>query len=289
MSTETRKNLIIRTISGIVFIAATFAAIFLHPFVYMAVFGFFLFCAMHEYLRITIGKGKVALKAAAIVSGLSAFLCISAFVAELYADIDIYPVGVFFGCAGLMSFLALPVINLFEKHYNGLGNAWASLLYIALPFCLMGYFYSFNYATLHGWHLASILILLWAGDVGAYCIGTMFGQGAKGHKLMPSISPKKSWEGVFGGALMTLIAGLILFKCGVIWGTFNVNVWFTLLYCIVIFAAGVFGDLAESQLKRNFGVKDSGSIMPGHGGFLDRFDSALLALPVAFAMHILIS
>ncbi len=289
--TDKKKELIVRTISGVVFSVATLAAIFLHPLAYIALFGFFLFCSMKEYLDITIGKGSAALKAAALTTGLSAFL----FSGFIFSDMLVYTgdlVITISAIAGMLAFLSLPVINLFEKGCNGLEHAWAVQLYVALPFCLTTLLYACGKSTIpYGWPLAALMILLWAGDVGAYCIGTALGQGPKGHRLMPSVSPKKSWEGVIGGAVFALAAGIILWRCGVLFGSPSDKTgWLSaVIYSLAVFAAGVLGDLVESRLKRKSGVKDSGSIMPGHGGFLDRFDGALLAVPVALVLYFIIS
>jgi phosphatidate cytidylyltransferase len=124
----------------------------------------------------------------------------------------------------------------------------------------------------------ALFIFLWSNDVGAYCFGMMFGRKGK-HKLFERISPKKSWEGFFGGIIVSLLAALVLSS---VWGEryiFNQIHWFAL--ALIVSLSGSFGDLAESMLKRSAGVKDSGKIMPGHGGILDRFDSALFAFPFA--------
>ena len=120
------------------------------------------------------------------------------------------------------------------------------------------------------------MIIIWSSDVGAYLFGMAFGQ-KHGHKLFPSISPKKSWEGYFGGLALSLAAGWCV-------GYFSMvdYPWYhCLILALLVNISSTIGDLVESQLKRNFGVKDAGSIMPGHGGLLDRFDGALLAFPVS--------
>lgn len=139
--------------------------------------------------------------------------------------------------------------------------------------------------------LMSLFIIMWAGDVGAYCIGTLFGQGPHGHKLAPKISPKKSWEGVIGGMVFAIAATFVLNSIG--WfdsiriSNTTVRIICYVLFAIIFYAAAICGDLLESVIKRRAGVKDSGHIMPGHGGFLDRFDSFLTAIPVAFIMMLL--
>jgi phosphatidate cytidylyltransferase len=174
-------------------------------------------------------------------------------------------------------------------------NNWAytmlSQLYIALPFSLLNVL-AFN-ATPDG-QIAfntllplSVFIFLWVNDSGAYCVGSLLGC----HKLFPRISPGKSWEGSIGGALFVLLAAFAIgwldnmqvadldhalpFSRGML----SIPEWAGLGLTVVVF--GTWGDLVESLFKRTLGIKDSGSILPGHGGMLDRFDSSLLAIPAA--------
>ena len=150
-----------------------------------------------------------------------------------------------------------------------------SIVYIALPFALTGLIVFSPEGDFDGRVLLAVMIIIWSSDVGAYLSGMAFGQ-KHGHKLFPSISPKKTWEGYFGGLVLALAAGWCI-------GYFSL-VDFPWYHClalaVLINVTSTVGDLVESQLKRNFGVKDAGRIMPGHGGLLDRFDGALLAFPV---------
>ena len=153
-----------------------------------------------------------------------------------------------------------------------------SIVYIALPFALTGLIVFSPEGGFDGRVLLAVMIIIWSSDVGAYLSGMAFGQ-KHGHKLFPSISPKKTWEGYFGGLVLALAAGWCV-------GHFSL-VDFPWYHCMALAAlvnvTSTIGDLVESQLKRNFGVKDAGRIMPGHGGLLDRFDGrfdgALLAFP----------
>ena len=123
----------------------------------------------------------------------------------------------------------------------------------------------------------SIYVFLWVNDTGAYCTGSLLGR----HKLFPRISPGKSWEGSIGGGLLVLaVAALIGWyenQSGA--STMNILEWMGLGLVVVFF--GTWGDLVESLFKRTLGIKDSGDILPGHGGMLDRFDSSLMAIPAA--------
>jgi phosphatidate cytidylyltransferase len=121
--------------------------------------------------------------------------------------------------------------------------------------------------------IIGFFILIWANDTGAYLTGMSFGR----HKLMERISPKKTWEGFFGGIIIaSLIAWLLSGWLGVV----DKIHW--IIISVIVSIAGTYGDLVESMLKRSTGVKDSGTIMPGHGGFLDRFDSAIISFPLVY-------
>ncbi len=122
----------------------------------------------------------------------------------------------------------------------------------------------------------AIFIFLWTNDTGAYCCGSLLHKYLPA-KLFPSISPNKSWIGSVGGGVLCLVAGVIMWHCT---GTWTLPVW--LGFGLVVCVAGTLGDLVESQLIRLFGIKDCGKLLPGHGGILDRFDSALLAIPATF-------
>ena len=126
----------------------------------------------------------------------------------------------------------------------------------------------------------SIFIFNWVNDTGAYCTGVLFGK----HRLFERISPKKSWEGSIGGAVFCVIAAFVMAH---FFPFLSLGVWVGLGLVIVVF--GTWGDLTESLLKRTLGIKDSGNILPGHGGMLDRFDSSLMAIPAAVVYFYIIS
>jgi phosphatidate cytidylyltransferase len=166
-----------------------------------------------------------------------------------------------------------------EKPFAMIAAVLTGTVYVALPFSLLA-----ELALSNGNYdyriVLSLFIMLWSNDVGAYCFGLMFGRGGK-HKLFERLSPKKSWEGFWGGLIAALSAGAVLHSAWDDRYSFGLFHW--LMLSAVVSIAAVFGDLAESMLKRSAGIKDSGHIMPGHGGILDRFDGALLAFPCAMA------
>lgn len=158
--------------------------------------------------------------------------------------------------------------------------AFAAQIYIALPFSLLPMI-SVHYDTAAGgitydWiYPLSVFIFLWMSDTGAYIVGSLLGRYIP-YKLFPRISPNKSWVGSTGGALLTLAAAAVIWNFA---GGLSLLQWLGLGLVVTIF--GTWGDLVESLIKRQLGIKDSGKILPGHGGLLDRFDSALLAIPAA--------
>ena len=185
----------------------------------------------------------------------------------------------------LISIIYLLVSELYFDRSDTIQN-WAMALmaqfYIALPFA------SFNTlcfistpvgVSFYYWYALSVFIFLWASDSGAYLIGSWLGK----HRLFPRISPKKSWEGSIGGGIVAIIVSQVI--AAFIPFAENLTsmlchlLWAGLAMIVVVF--GTWGDLVESLLKRKLGIKDSGNILPGHGGMLDRFDSSLLAIPAA--------
>lgn len=183
--------------------------------------------------------------------------------------------------------IAILVVQLYAKKSNPAGN-WAfsfmSQVYVALPFALLnviaciipnaGSNSTYSYIL-----PLSLFIFTWINDTGAYCVGVTLGK----HRLFERISPKKSWEGSIGGAIFCIIAAVILAHFFPI-----LNSWEWIGFALVIVVFGTWGDLCESLIKRHWGIKDSGKILPGHGGMLDRFDSTLLAVPAVLVYLLLV-
>ncbi len=181
----------------------------------------------------------------------------------------------------LLMALPLPVIilaisELYKKSeypFINIGHTLLGVLYIALPLSLSNYIV---YSELHNQEynyqvLMAVLFLIWTNDSGAYLVGSMIGK----HKLFPRISPKKTWEGSIGGGVSAVLLSLLISQYVPEIGLLH---WVAIAIITVVF--GTFGDLTESMLKRNANIKDSGNILPGHGGILDRFDSLLMAAPM---------
>lgn len=287
------KEFAVRTISGVVFTALTLASLIIvphNPLPFLILFSFYLVRTDYEYLRLTMGKGKVVLKIISMVAALSLFLALALILC--FDDEASFSVFILMGL--LLLVIAIPVVDLLEGEKFYMSFSLSSLLYLALPFSLLSgvsaIAVQMSYSEagsffFDGRAIASLLIVMWMGDVGAYCIGTAFGQGERGHKLMPSVSPKKSWEGVYGAVALSVVTAVVLRAFNLLFPLFPY--WVSALFGLVVCVFSVLGDLVESKIKRHFQKKDAGRIMPGHGGLLDRFDSGLLAWPAAFLFHLI--
>ncbi len=266
------KNTWVRTISGIVFLAIMVAGFLIHPWIFAALHVFIIICMMAEFYRMAMDKRFKVPRILGILMGVGIY--IAAFLVFGYKVpgrlIALY----------VIPLLAVMVSILYVKDKTGfkdLAFLFMGIFYIAPPVAAANVLVFAKDGTFNGLLLLSFFCIIWASDVGAYVFGHLFGE--RGKKLFPSVSPKKSWAGFWGGLVLAIAAGVIVHYCGI----FN----FSLLHCIaisvVLDVAGVYGDLFESQWKRVLGYKDSGTIIPGHGGMLDRFDSALFAIPGGLA------
>ncbi len=179
--------------------------------------------------------------------------------------------------AGLMIWVAISgflLLYQFSGHWS-LVKRWFHLILgcLALWICVHALVFVHRHFDQGGWILLYLLTLVWVADVGAYFSGRRFGK----HKLAPGISPGKTWEGVFGGLVCNLVWMLIVYQLSHGWG---LELWQFIFIGLVTSAMSVAGDLYQSILKREAGVKDSGKLLPGHGGVLDRIDSVIAAAPV---------
>jgi phosphatidate cytidylyltransferase len=233
---------------------------------------------MIEFFNMTIPKGHKLQKIISIFIGLSGLLIIH--VNNFFNDsyiilpcIDILVILV------VCLFTVIPIVELYkksEKPVHNISLLILPILYVAVPFVLMNIFKGGD-EFVGKLYILAFFILIWTNDVGAYCFGILFGQHGR-HKLFPRISPKKTWEGFIGGIITTVIAGILISK--LMFDDKNMHHW--IIIAVIASVFGTFGDLAESMMKRSAGLKDSGKIMPGHGGILDRFDAVLLSFPIIF-------
>jgi phosphatidate cytidylyltransferase len=267
-----------RTLTAVWIVIFILGGFWLHPVSFFITGLLIVVGSMHEYFLMIKNTGVHAQMVPGIFAGASVYI-ISTLIASGLIISDYY-----------LLLILLPVILMIielyrkqEKPFDSIAHTFFAIIYIAVPFSLFP-FSAFSRTGLdsllnHGEIVFSpgivigFLLLLWAYDTGAYLTGITLGR----HRLMERISPKKSWEGFFGGlAISVAIAWLLSGWLGVV-GTSG---W--IIISLIISIAGTYGDLTESMLKRSMGVKDSGSVMPGHGGFLDRFDSALISFPLVY-------
>ena len=264
------NNFVKRTLSGIGFAAIMLAAFLTGKYIFGAVMLFCLIVMMWEFLQMTCGKDYRYSQILSILAGATLFT-----LTYLYKGFN------FPGRLVILAFVPVFILminSLYLKdksRFDKFANLYAALIYIAVPWSLLN-FAVFNAAgEFNGMLLLCFFCIIWGTDVGAYMFGITLGQ-KYGKKLFPSISPKKSWIGFWGGLLTAIGVAVALHYAGFF--------CFDLIHCIFMGAllcvAGVYGDLIESQWKRHYNVKDSGNINPGHGGLLDRFDSALIAIPI---------
>lgn len=183
--------------------------------------------------------------------------------------------------AYLAYFVIRMVIQLYDRSDNAitsLSHSFMGQLYVTMPLSLLNVIY-FDFAP----HmLLAIFIMIWLNDTGAFCVGSLIGK----HKLFERISPNKSWEGFWGGLAFCVVAG-ILFSTAFSSYFYGLNLAEWILLGIVVSIFSTWGDLCESLIKRTMHVKDSGHIIPGHGGLLDRIDSLLLVVPASIIFLIL--
>ena len=267
------NNFAIRTVSGVVFIILLLSGVVLHPLGFAALTLAIIITGMYEFYSMFPAVRSGLLKTLGYLTGMALFLMFFALGFGWLASPKIFLAMVF-------PVAAIFVAELYAKSDTPVAEIATVLLgavYVALPFALMNMLV-FRENIYDYRPLLSFFIFLWTNDVGAYCFGMLFGRHGR-HKLFERISPKKSWEGFFGGLAAAAGAAFVL---SAVWGErYGAALTHWIALAIIISLAGTFGDLAESMFKRSAGIKDSGKIMPGHGGMLDRFDGALLAFPCA--------
>jgi len=261
------NNFVKRTISGGIFVAIVVTSILLSPYTFAVVFAVFTALAAHEFHKLTNKPVDIQVnKTVALIGALLLFVCSFVYASGKFQ----YPVYSFYG----LYIVAVFIAELYRKKQNPVNNLAYFILgqiFIALPFSLLSYIlYVSDYQPII---LLAVFISIWVNDTGAYVTGMLLGK----HKLFERISPKKTWEGFIGGAVFALISGFVF---SLFIPELNLLQWFIFSEIIVIF--GTFGDLTESLMKRTENVKDTGNIIPGHGGLLDRFDSMLMSAPVIF-------
>lgn len=262
------NNTLKRSLSGILFLAIVLGGLLVDKYLYAVLFTFMTAGMLHEFFRMTMGDRYRASQYLAMAAG--AILFILSFL--VYAQL--MPMRLI--CLGILPILAIMILSLYARdksQFRLFSNIYAGLFYIAIPLALSNLIVFDREGHFSGLLMVCFFCIIWASDVGAYCFGLLFGK--NGRKLFPSVSPKKSWAGFWGGLLCAVLAAVILRLTGL----FSFPYLHCIILAVVMDVAGVYGDLFESQWKRVYDLKDSGDIIPGHGGLLDRFDSTLFAIP----------
>lgn len=275
------KNLTVRTMSGIVLAAVMLGAILWSQWSFGALLLVLLVVGMREFYALAEGCGSHPQRLIGLAAGVTLFALNFALVSDDVRVLDA-SASRLYACGLAFLLLLLPVMficELYRRRENpaaSIGTTLAGVAYVALPLSLLCYVPLLATERWEPWVLLFYIFIIWANDVCAYLVGMSIGR----RPLFERLSPKKSWEGFFGGlagaAAMGFVAAHVL---GHAW-------WTWVLLALVAAVTGVLGDLAESMFKRAAGVKDSGSLIPGHGGVLDRFDAVLLSAPFVFVyMH----
>lgn len=271
------RNFIVRTITAVFFVAAIVTC-FLRPEAMAFLFAVVTGLTIWEFTGLVNEREHVAInRLICTVAGVYFFLAMMGYNSGITSS------GVFIPY--LISIIYLLIAELYLKQEDPVSN-WAytmmSQLYIALPFSLLNVlaFRAVGDGICYTYLMPlSVFVFLWINDTGAYLCGSLLGK----HKLFPRISPGKSWEGSVGGGILVMAIAVLVWHLTEQYGVNDLQLsaaeWAGLGLTVVVF--GTWGDLVESLFKRTLGIKDSGHILPGHGGMLDRFDSSLLAIPAA--------
>jgi len=271
------NNTVTRSLSGICFLAIVIGGLLLNKYLFAALITFMMVTMLYEFYRMTMGELFPRTRALAITLGCCSFLSLF-FVMAFRLDIRLV------GFSAIL-LLVLMVSTLMVKdkgEFKLFAFLYTGLMYIAVPLTLSNFVVFDQAGQFNGRPMLAFFIIIWASDVGAYCIGMLLGKYSK--KLFPSVSPKKTWAGFWGGLVFAVLAGLIL-----VWTGLWTYPWYhAVILSLIMHVAGVFGDLFESQWKRVCDIKDSGNIIPGHGGMMDRFDSALFAIPAGVIYLVII-
>jgi len=268
------NNFIVRTITGIFFVAAIVVS-FMNPTAMVFLFAIVTGMTVWEFCGLVNERPYVRINQfISTVAAVYLFLAMAGYNSGLTPSTVFIPY--------VVSIIYMLVAELYLKEKDPINN-WAFTmlpqLYIALPFSMLNVLAFPENGSYSPVMPLAVFIFLWMNDTGAYCCGSLLGR----HKLFPRISPGKTWEGSIGGGLLVVGVALLVWHLlrSSAFGPSGLSAleWAGLGLVVVVF--GTWGDLVESLFKRTLGIKDSGNVLPGHGGMLDRFDSSLLAIPAA--------
>ena len=256
-----------RAISGAVYIALLVFCTLFSTITFHILFTVFMCLSIYEFSKMTNYKSYYLFSIGGILISILFFLS------------QLPPINLIYLALGCVVFNTLLLFNLFKnisfhKYHKTYSHFF---LYITLPFILL--LSSPNFINPAKYEIVlALFIMIWCNDTFAYLVGKSIGK----HKLLESVSPKKTIEGFIGGVIFTLLASVIISR---FYTFFNVTLW--IVSALIISVFGTLGDLVESKFKREAGIKDSGNIMPGHGGILDRLDSVIFVIPFLYLLYLI--
>lgn len=273
------SNLIKRALSGIIYVALIVGAVILGGWWFIGLFCFFSIVALNEFYGLSNGSTGGENVTTLIIDLTGGFIltfglcCINI---ELLSPLTTRVLGGTFFTIYLLYLVVRLVTQLYGREQSPLTNlaySYMGQMYIALPLGLMSMYYTIADGSAL---LLAMFVMIWLSDTGAFLVGSAIGR----HKLFPRISPGKTWEGFAGGCLFAIGSAFVFKYCfPTYYSSITIEGLCGLGLVVALFAT--WGDLVESLIKRTLGVKDSGHIMPGHGGILDRIDSLLLVIPAS--------
>ena len=282
------KNLVTRALSGAVYVALICAAVLLGGWWFIALFSLFAVLALNEFYGLSNGPEGGENTPTLIIDVVGGLVLIVGLVCvnidSLMPPLAIRLLGGTFLTLYLLYLVIRLVAQIYTREQSPLTNlafSYMGQMYIALPLGLMAMYYTFADGPCL---LLAMFIMIWLSDTGAYLVGSMIGR----HKMIPRVSPGKTWEGFAGGVLFAIGSAFVFKYCfPCCYSSISIVALCGMGLVVSLFAT--WGDLVESLIKRTLGVKDSGSIMPGHGGILDRIDSLLLVIPASLIYLITIN
>ncbi|MBN2637783.1 MAG: phosphatidate cytidylyltransferase [Bacteroidales bacterium] len=261
------NNFLIRTFTGVVFALLVLGSIVISPWAFFVLMGIFSLIGLHEFYPI-FTKGQKGTLLYYVLGALT--YVVVAFSLVSYIDFS----NVLLIVLGFFLVMAAELFRTGEHSWKRIGAVIVGIVYVSIPFGMMNSFFFLKSADIAiPWVLLALFILVWVNDVFAYLAGSTFGK----HKLFEEISPKKTWEGTLSGIVFTLLFSWLFSML-----SDNLNLLEWLGFGLIVSVTAIIGDLIESMLKRNASVKDSGTLLPGHGGVLDRFDAIIFATPFVF-------
>lgn len=271
------KNLILRSITGIIYVSLICGCVLAGSWWFIVFFALIAIAALEEFYHLSnsaTGGENITTLIIDVAGGLILCVGLGCVNMSLLSPFTTAVLGGTFFTVYLLYLVVRLVMQLYSQESSPLTNiaySYMGQMYIALPLGLMSMFYTLPNGK---YLLLATFIMIWLNDTGAFCVGSLIGK----HKLFERISPKKSWEGFFGGVFFA-VASSFVFKYLFPEYFESISLGGLCGLGIVVSAFATWGDLVESLIKRTLGVKDSGKLLPGHGGILDRIDSLLLVIP----------